>query len=237
LRRAGDLYLDTPGQVVDGLLISGCVIVAAPDVVIRNSRIRCVSTPTDRAVSPARGEETSGLLIEDTELDGGGHVEIGIDVSDAIIRRTDIHHFTDGIRLGVGVTVEDSWIHNMTRTGEHHPDAIQGISAQDVIIRGNRLDPVNEATGDLANAAIQLGSETGSLVSRDVLIEGNLLDGGNYSLNISGAIDAEGIVVRNNQFGETSRYGPVIAPRDDEITVTSDNRWMKTGESIDVDHP
>ena len=74
-------------------------------------------------------------------------------------------------------------------------------------------------TGDLwlfrghtiADRAIQLGSETGTMVSRNVLIENNYVTGGNCTINISGTINAENVQVRNNRFGTESRYNcPVL---------------------------
>ncbi|MBX9244515.1 right-handed parallel beta-helix repeat-containing protein [Actinotalea ferrariae] len=211
LRRSGSLTITQDGAVVQGLDIDGCVVVAADDVTIRKSRIRCTDSPKKRAV--VMDGEHSGLLIEDVEIDGGGTTDIGVDVSRVVLRRLDIHHVNDGVRMGSDIVLEDSWIHDLSRIGGLHPDAVQGISAQDVVIRNNTLDPRDPETGDNGNAAIMLGSETGTRLSRGVLIEGNFLDGGNVSLNVSGSINAQDVVIRHNRFGTASQYGPVLTPR------------------------
>jgi len=201
--------ITTPGTVIDSLNVEGCVVVAASNVTIRRTRIHCTQSPYQRAVVMS-GVQT-GLVLEDVEIDGGGLTDIGVDTSRTVIRRANIHDVNDGVRMGNSITIEDSWIHSMTRMGTLHPDAIQGISAQDVIIRGNALDPRNSVTGDFANSAIQLGSETGTMLSRNVLIENNYVTGGNCTINISGTINAENVQVRNNRFGTESRYNcPVL---------------------------
>ncbi|MDT0166885.1 hypothetical protein Q9R32_15125 [Actinotalea sp. AC32] len=231
LEPSDSLRIEEDGAVVDGLDVDGCVVVDADDVTIRNTRITCTDAPGGRAVV-MDGKHT-GLVIEDVEIDGGGRTEIGIDLTDAVIRRVDVHHVNDGIRMGANLVIEDSWIHTMTRQGDLHPDAIQGISAKNVVIRGNTLDPRNTRTGDLGNAAIMLGSETGTKTSEDVVIEGNHLDGGNYTINISSSITAEGFVVRDNVFGPNARYGPVLTRTD--VPVGDGNVMRETEEPIDVD--
>ncbi|MBX9244513.1 carbohydrate-binding protein, partial [Actinotalea ferrariae] len=126
LTPSGSLRITEDGAVVEGLDIDGCVVVAADDVTIRASRIRCTDTPDNRAV--VRDGDHSGLLIEDVEIDGGGTTDIGVDVSRVVLRRLDIHHVNDGVRMGSDIVLEDSWIHDLSRIDDLHPDAVQGIS-------------------------------------------------------------------------------------------------------------
>ena len=210
LQPSGSVRITQRGQVVDGLDITGCVVIAADDVVIRNTRVRCADAPRKRAVV-SEGTR-SGLVLEDSEVIGSGSTEIGVDVSGITIRRVEVTGVVDGVRLGSNIVLEDSWVHGLRRSGTLHPDAVQGISAQDVVIRGNTLDGRGADGRDLGNSAIMLGSETGTKLSRNVLVEGNHLDGGNYSLNISTGINAQDFVVRDNVFGKNSRYGPALSP-------------------------
>ncbi|GGC05475.1 hypothetical protein [Cellulomonas carbonis] len=230
LRPSGTLRVTQPGAVIDGLDIEGCLVIDADDVTVRNTRIRCTSTTRNRAV--VMDGKHKGFLLEDVEIDGGGSTEIGIDVTDAVIRRVDVHHVNDGIRMGANLVIEDSWIHHMTRRGSLHPDAIQGISAKNIVIRNNTLDPRNPDTGDLANAAIMLGSETGTKTSENVLIEGNFMSGGNYTLNVSGSITATGFVIRQNRFGGGARYGAIITRQ--SVPAEPDNVVDATGTRVRV---
>lgn len=145
----------------------------------------------------------------------------------------DIHSVGDGARFGHQVTIEDSWIHDMTRIGDLHADALQTTSASDVVIRRNVLDPTDTETGDLNNAGLMLGSETGTRVVRDVVVEDNTFDGGNYSLNVRADITAVDVSVTGNTFGSSARYGAVLAPR--SVPLGAGNTVEATGEPVDVD--
>lgn len=227
------LSITEPGTVIEGLDVRGCIDVLADDVTVRNTRVRC--TDPDRVMVVRVGEGARRLVIESSELDGGGKVDIGIGWGDYTLRRVDVHGVVDGARFGHRVTVEESWIHDMARIGSLHPDALQTTSATDVVIRGNVLDPTrrgDDGGEDLNNAALMLGSETGTQEVRDVLVEHNRLDGGNYSLNVRGDITAESLVIRDNVFGDGARYGPVIGP---SSVPLGDGNVMVSGGPVDVD--
>lgn len=227
------LTITEPGTVIEGLDVRGCIDVLADDVTVRNTRVRC--TDPDRVMVVRVGDGARRLVVESSELDGGGKVDIGIGWGDYTLRRVEIHGVVDGARFGHRVTVEESWIHDMARIGSLHPDALQTTSAADVVIRGNVLDPTrrgDDGGEDLNNAALMLGSETGTQEVRDVLVEHNRLDGGNYSLNVRGDITAESVVIRDNVFGDAARYGPVIGP---SSVPLGDGNVMVSGAPVDVD--
>ncbi|MXG89964.1 hypothetical protein [Nocardioides flavescens] len=233
LSPSGSLVVTKPGTVIDGLDIQGCLTVQANNVTVKNTRITCTNPSRARAVRMTSGAK--GLLITDSEVNGTGTTDIGIEASSAVIRRVEVSNVNDGIRIGNDILIEDSWVHDLTRLGSGHPDAVQGISAQNVVIRDNTLNPRNYTTGDLGNAAIMLGSEAGTKLSRNVTITGNFLDGGNYSLNVSGSITASALEVRDNIFGTDSRYGPVISPV--RVPIGRGNVVNTTGLPVTVDVP
>ncbi|QTE29651.1 right-handed parallel beta-helix repeat-containing protein [Pengzhenrongella sicca] len=233
LTPSGPLSITEPGTVIDGLDVAGCVTVLADNVTIRNTRITCLDSIKHRAVR--MDGVRSGLLLEDVEIDGGGLTDIGVDASRTTIRRANIHGVGDGVRLGTDITIEASWIHDMVRIGALHPDAIQGISAQNIVIRGNTLDPRTTATGDFTNSALMLGSETGAMFSTNVLVENNYLDGGNCTINIHEAIASSNIVVRANRFGATTRYNcSVLTPL--RVPMGADNVLDASGLPIEVQY-
>jgi hypothetical protein len=212
LRPSGSIEVTEDGAVVDGLDIAGCVVVRADDVTIRNSRIRCSDPSTANVVQV--GDGATGLVVEDTEIDGMGTADIGIGWSDYTLRRVEITGTNDGARLGDDVLVERSWIHDMVRQGELHPDCLQATQGTNITVRGNSLDVYARGTGDLNNAAIMLGSETGKRRLEDVLVEGNWLNGGNYTVNVRQDATLDGVVFRDNVYGPDSRYGQAQAPAD-----------------------
>lgn len=231
LEDSGPLRITEDGAVIDGLDVDGCVTVLADDVTIRDTRIRCDDAKKKLVVSV--GDRARNLLIESSEIDGRGKLEVGVGWSRYTLRRVDVHGVVDGARFGHGVTIEDSWIHDMARIGSLHSDALQTTSASDVVIRGNVLDPTSTKDGDRNNAGLMLGSETGSKQVRDVLVERNLIAGGNYALNVRGDIDAEGLVIRDNVFGDGSRYGAVLAPG--SVPLGEGNVMATSGGPVEAD--
>lgn len=231
LEPSKSLRITEEGAVVDGLDVDGCVTVLADDVTIRNTRIRCADEEQQIVVKV--GDGVHGLVVESSEIDGRGRLSIGVGWTRYTLRKVDLHGVVDGARFGHDVTVEDSWIHDMARIGTLHPDALQTTSASHVVIRGNVLDPSRAKDDDHSNAGLMLGSETGTRKVRDVLVEDNFFDGGNYGLNVRGDIDAEGVVIRDNAFGDGSRYGAVLAPR--SVPLGRGNVMVGSGEPVVAD--
>ncbi|WP_432482803.1 right-handed parallel beta-helix repeat-containing protein [Kineococcus esterisolvens] len=232
LQPSGPLTITEDGRVVENLDVDGCVSVKADDVVLRNVRIRCGHQ--QRAIV-IEGSDRN-LLVEDSEIDGLGSTEIAVGWSGYTLRGVEVHDVVDGPRLGSGVTVEDSWIHDMVRVGDLHSDALQSNGGTGIVVRGNTLVPTDTGTGDVLNAAVQLGAENDSGQLSDVLIEGNYLDGGNYSVNVRDDEGVSGIVLRGNVFGDGARYGPVLAPQD-AVQVADDNTGKRSEATVRVVEP
>jgi len=223
LQNSGGLVVTTDGAVLDGLDIDGCVDVKADDVTIRRSRIACARPTT--AVRLYDGY--AGLTLEDVEIDGRGMVSKAVGFAHYTLRRVDIHDVIDGPRLGDETIVEDSYVHDLVRTEGSHNDALQITGGTDIVIRDNTLAAFSEQTGDFFNAAIMIGSTSAPV--RDVLIEGNFLDGGNFTVNFRGDLVGSNIVGRDNTFGPHHRYGPLA--RGDLAAVDWSGQPEQTGGS------
>ena len=203
LKHSGDLNVTTDGAVISGLDVDGCVDVHANHVTIQDSRITC-SRPTT-AVRLFDGY--TGLTVQDTEIDGSGVVSSAVGFSNFTLLRVNIHDVVDGPRLGDDTAIVDSYVHDLVRTDDSHNDTVQVTGGSHILVRHNTLEAYDEASGDLFNSAIQVGS-TSAAVS-DLVIEGNYLDGGNYTVNFRADLDGTGIVGRDNTFGPHHRYGPL----------------------------
>lgn len=234
-RVTGDVMVRIDGTVLDGLEIRGCVVVRANRVVIRNSVIRCGGGRT--TPFPVRViDGFTGLLIEDTEIDGLGRAKVALLGSNWTARRVDVHHSTDGLRMGSNTTVERSYVHDLSRLAGTHNDAIQTIGGRNITIIGNTLLAYNAVTDDPMNGAIQTGRLHAPLSG--VLVAGNYMDGGSYTIR-GGAGPRDGhlisdYVFRNNIIGRNCMYGPVNgieAP----VTWEPNNRWVDSGEVIGMD--
>ena len=222
------LEITEDGTVVDGLHVRGRVVVSADDVVIRNTLVQ-----SGTSLSPIQVTgEASGVLIEDVEVDNLGGTGIGIVLQgSATVRRVDIHSAEDGIRVGADdVTIEDSYIHDLSRMPEGHHDCIQIRSGRNVTIRGNSLQSYVAETDDPMNAAIQIGSLSGDEQIANLLVIGNLMNGGNYTINGGGRDEVESARYSRNRFGHDFRYG-VVGNLQNSIWEDT-NVWHETGEPV-----
>lgn len=219
LRPSGSLEIYEDGKVIDGLEITGTVTVHADDVVIRNSIIRNTGEIPVRLLG-------NNLLIEDSEIDGQGRGNPAVGYNDYILRRVNIHHVGEGPRIAGGdVVIEDSYIHHLIQIGDNHTDAIQAVGGDNIFIRGNTILAYNPETGSLGNAAFMFGDEDGPLY--DCLVQGNLLDGGNYTVNGGGGGGGARCTFRNNHFQPPQNYG--VAANLGGGDWDSSNVWLETG--------
>lgn len=229
----GNITVTKPGTVIDAIDLHGCVAVRAHNVMIRNSRITC-SAPVGAMVVDTNGT-WSNLVVTDSELDGQGLVDIGIGWQNYTLTRVEIRGVNDGARAGSNSRIESSWIHSMTRRNGLHPDAVQSTGGTNIVVQGNTLNPRNYASGDQGNAAVMLGSETRPFVLQNVLIDSNVLSGGNFAINVRGDTAATNVVVTRNTFNADSKYGPILAPT--SVTISEDNVMAATGLPAPIKRP
>lgn len=227
LTASGSLSLDTDGQVVSGLDITGCVEVKARNVTIRQSKITCGSGTYAVRVT----DDATGLVLEDVEIDGSGKTSTAVCCGNYTIRRANIHNTIDGPRLGSNTTIVDSWIHDLSRGSGSHNDAMQTTGGQNIVVRHNRLDAYNANTKDPFNAAIMVGSTTSPEV-RNLLVEDNYCNGGNYTIGVRPDLKAVDVVFRNNVFGRDHRFGAVARWGHPGITWERTNVYADTGRPV-----
>lgn len=225
LEASDSLTITEDGTVVDGLEVTGTVTVQADDVVIRNTRI--VNTGS----YPVRLDGGKGLLIEDSEIDGQGRGYGSVVFSGYTLRRVNIHHVTEGPRIaGDDVTIEDSYVHHLVQKGDNHTDVVQVVGGTGIVVRGNNLQGHNPDSGLLGNAAFMFGEDDKEV--RDCTVEGNLMNGGNYTVNGggSGTTGAQ-CRFRDNQFQRDARYGSHgnLGPG---VDWDDSNTWHDTGEPV-----
>ncbi|MEH1013946.1 hypothetical protein V6U90_12665 [Micromonospora sp. CPCC 206060] len=225
LRASGSLNLVTPGQVISGLDITGCVAVRASNVIIRRSKITCNSTTyAIRVYAPA-----INLVVEDVEINGTGRTSATVCCGEYTLRRVNIHNTIDGPRVGNRTNILDSWIHDLARVTGSHNDALQTTGASNIVIRHNRLDAYKPSTADPMNACLMIGSEIGPSVT-NLLFENNYCNGGNYSIGVRTDLVASNVRFRVNKFGRNYRYGIISRPNQAGIIwERSTNVWFDNG--------
>lgn len=213
LTDSGSLVITTPGAVIDALHVRGTVKVQADNVTIRRSIIDSTGTYPVQLMGDAKG-----LVIEDSEIDGGGKASAAILKRGYTLRRVEIRNVKDGPRIeGDDVTIEDCLIWKLTRVEGGHHDTIQIRKGIGITIRHNTLLPYRADTDDPMNAAIQIGSALGDVPISGLVVEGNYMDGGNYTIN-GGSSWVTEAVYRGNTFGEHFRYGV-------KKSVAGGSRW------------
>jgi hypothetical protein len=221
---AGDLTVGTAGAVVDGLSVTGSILVQAPNVTIRRTRVN-IAKQAYWAVRQLPG--ATNLVIEDSELAGGGRVQTGVsqEASGLTVRRCSIHDVDRGVVARDRVTVQDSLLYGLST----------GVSDQggvaDVAIVHNSI-----ASTGRGEAAIALYTNSGALSG--VAVDGNLLAGGNYTLYAGGGAGSHDIVVTRNHFSRSVSakggfFGPVTAwDSRAHGNVWSGNVWDDSGAAL-----
>lgn len=229
LTASGSLTITEDGTVIDGLHVRGEIKIYADNVTIKNTLVE--SATSSNPVYVDRG--TTGTLIERVEIDnlGGGGIGVFMRGSGSI-RFADIHSAEDGVRINSDdVTVEYSYIHDMVREPGGHHDSIQIRRGDDVTVRGNNLQSYVAATDDPQNAAIQIGSLSGDDQISNLLVIGNLMNGGNYTINGGGRWEVESARYAENEFGRDYKFG--VAGNLQNSVWEDTNVWHDTGEPVD----
>jgi Right handed beta helix region/Bacterial TSP3 repeat len=171
LRPSGGIRINTAGAVIDALDISGSVVVNAPNVTIRRSRIRS-SAPW------AVDNNSTGLVIEDSEIDGLGANGNAVGSSNLTLRRVNIHGTENGLDVAGNVTVVDSYIHDLTTANDAHTDGAQlNQGASDIVFRHNTIIPQPPGTRPASTSCIIMWTQDDPQNAR-VWIEDNRLIGG-----------------------------------------------------------
>ncbi|MGV8978127.1 MAG: hypothetical protein ACOH17_08795 [Cellulomonas sp.] len=222
LTPSAGLQITTANQVIDGADITGQVTIEAPGVVIKNSRIH--------------GDDVYGILVRsgsvtitDTEIFG---FENGIAGDSWTALRVNVHSvYGDGMKFGDDVTLQDSWIHDVTPSADAHADGGQMQSGvRNLVIKHNVIDMSSASS---ANSALFIAPDLGPSTSGPVTIDGNWLDGGNFTLYCvdgnNGQYFVKNISITNNKFGRGAAYGP---SRINVPVSQSGNVWADTGAPL-----
>jgi hypothetical protein len=196
-----EFHITTPGAVIDGKDIVGCVNIKANNVTIKRSRVRCDSYFPIRVYDGFRN-----AVIEDTEVDGlgSGTTNAAVGFDNYTLRRVHVRNIGEGPHMGSNVVIENSLVDDLASCDICHNDAIQSSGAANVVLRHNTF--INDASGK--NAVVRIATEQGD--SNNFLVENNLLAGGNYAVQVrsQGNGFPRNVRVINNRIVPTWRFGP-----------------------------
>ena len=242
-RYDGDLTITTPGQVVEGLDVTGVLRIRADGVTVRRTTVRGGDRgPGYRgAVLVALAGDQRGALIEDVTV-RPSHPVVGmngVQVSSATVRRADVSGSTDGIlAYGDDVRVEGSYVHDLRHWAKDpsqrdgsHDDALQFEGGARASVVGNSLSG---------------GHNTGIMITQNyarvdgLAIDRNYLGGGVITLNTSEKERGPyaGFRVTDNRFlgDQSNRDGvqAVITATTRARATVDDNVLDTTGAPIKV---
>ncbi len=221
LTPSGGLNVTTAGAVINGLDVSGCIDVSAPNVTIENTRVRGACTYVIES-------ESTGLVIKDTEVDGQGAAgaAVGIGYAGFTALRVNVHGTQDGINANGDAVVQDSYIWGLKSINGSHNDGIQVTEgSNDVFEHDTILNPNDEAS------AVMIGGDQGDV--SNVTLDDSEVAGGDYA--VYGGADppagntVTGITITNNEF--STQYFPAcgsFGPTNAIIPgqVFTGNKWL-----------
>jgi hypothetical protein len=204
--------------------VDGPVLVLADSITIRRSRVR------GYILINWGNAGLSGIVLEDTEVDGGNaRAGCAIGNRDYSARRCNVHGATRGLRADGDTHVEDCYIHGIWEAAGGGNNGVVSTGGARTIIRHNTIE--SSAT---SNGAVFLQALSDPL--NDVLVEDNVLNGGGYALYLRKG-DSTAVVntrVINNRFGRMffdrgGYWGPLSIDADCEFRG---NIWDETGEPL-----
>ena len=199
LAPSGAITVTVDGTILNGLDITGTVTIKAANVVIKNSKIHGGDYFGIRVV-------TGNVTVSDTEI--YGFTEAAIVFDNWAGYRLNIHDMgSDGLKLGTNTHLEDSYIHDFATLPGAHADGAQMQSGEtNIIVRHNWINPLG---GE--NSALFFAPDLGPSAAGPIIIDKNLLGGGNYTLYIvdgnNGQYHESGYSLTDNRFLRNAQYG------------------------------
>lgn len=212
----GVLEIRTAGAVLDGLDLLGGVVVAAPDVVVRRSRI----TGDGSLPAGVRTLPGGSVRIEDTTLTGD-FTEAALAGADWTAERVELAGLrSDGAHLGPGSTLRNSLVHDFAPAPGREVDAV-AVTAPDALVEGNRVQlgggpgrgsAVRIEAGRIGDraGATDAAHESRELARPDgpVVVRGNELGGGGYTL-VASDPGGQPLRITGNRFHRDGAIGPM----------------------------
>lgn len=221
----GTLTVREDNTVVENLEIRGKLeINGAKNVTVRNVWVYT------RSAYQVRVYNGGSMTIEDSEIGNPDVISTygsrGLSGTNITARRLNIHHVEDGIKLGDDSTYDRIYCHDLAsdRSSPHMDCTQDDGGGENWSITNSTLDANHQ------NSAVIIKSDLHPI--RNVVVDGNYLNGGNYTIfdRDGGNGVPQGVRITNNLFGRDFHYGLVSS---DGGMDWQGNHWADTGELID----
>jgi hypothetical protein len=240
---SGSLNLSTAGQVYQNKVVTGDMVVTAPNVTIRN--VKLVITNPDYGIKSFGGSGVSNLTLDHVEIDlNHNYNGKGIAFDDYTAKNVWFHNGADCAHVSGNVTIQDSlctdgpddnddgWPDNTAFCSIPglHIDGFQSDGGSNITLRHNTVRNPCDETSD-----ILMSSNTAHI--SHATIDNNLLAGGGYSLYCAAGdpSSVDNIVATNNRIAKSfyptgGHFGPTAYC--ENATIYSGNVWDDTGASL-----
>jgi hypothetical protein len=199
----GVARVTTAGTVIEDVEITVPLVVAAPDVTLRNVRstVSIGSTAdgtriVNSTVPHVWSSSASGMVVEGSDL-GGAYTH------------DTVHVTSDAGRYIDGFTLRGNWIHDISVPEDSHYDGIQVRGAANVLVECNTFDL--GTFQDTYNAAVYFEDANGGYSGARVV--DNWLLGGAFNIMLGAAQD-DGVVLTGNRLGGDIRWSLCKADSD-----------------------
>ena len=230
------LTITTSGTVIDKLDIAGDVVVRASNVTIKNSRISGrIDNGDQNAYKNTLIQRVEIIGPYDATKDGG---IAGVGFTGFTCDGCNVRGWGKGFGMSADVTIKNSWVHDIVVFGDpanggSHNEAILSLGGTNLTVLNNRLD-----AGDQPNVSASLALYSQWEAYNNVLVQGNLFDGGGYCVyaGLGGSYGASNTKFINNTFG--TKYSPRCGWYDAAVAYdpNNGNQWtgnvMQTGEVV-----
>ena len=208
----GDITVTTAGAVISNEWIDGCVAIDANNVTIKDSLIHTRDQcnggngrTAASAVNDGNGSSPTGLVIQDTEVDGMDSVgdAYGVSGDNFTCLRCNVHGFSKNVSAGNAVLIQDSYSHDLSTNAEcSHSSTVYADSATNVTLEHSYLRATGTSDGCIS-AAFMNGGSYGA--PSDDTVDNSYLEG------VTGADMQEGcgstnVHVTNNAFSGDNGY-------------------------------
>ena len=206
----GNLTVNKEGTVVDRIWLEGCIAVKAKNVTIKNSLIRTSAAchgGNGGAMGGAintDGVGTTGLLIQDTEVDARNvaYDYTGIGAAEYTCIRCNVHGAVKNFWAGTNVVIKESYTHDLsTRNGDIHSAVIDADSGSNITIDHSFIKA--GSTG-YVTAAVQFLSSWGP--GQGLTLNNSYLEGGTGA-DLAMSAQNYNVKVTNNAFSRNNGWG------------------------------
>lgn len=170
LTPSGTITTTHDGQVIERMDISGGIVIAHNNVVIRAVRIR--GGAGRYSISHASNNSYQGTDISYVEIDGLNNPDqMGLNLWNFTMRHSHVYGQSTGINFGSNSTIEYTYVHSQALHPGSHNTAMSIHGGSNIRVRFNNLE-------GSTSSALSLYPRLAPI--KNALIEGNLFNNGSY---------------------------------------------------------